>query len=71
MAATSPAPAYAHLRPGTIARTVEAGSVSVMADLDADGRILGVETLDGSDWTQALVTLAMQGRLAVVPAPED
>lgn len=55
---------YTYLMPeGTpVARTVEV-SDSVMVDVDAVGRVIGVEVLDGSDWTGALVTLAMSGKL--------
>lgn len=56
---------YARLRPdGKVTRTVEV-SDSVMVDVDADGRPVGVETLDGSDWTGALPTLAIRGRLRI------
>lgn len=61
---TSPPIAYARLREGTFGRTIEVGS-SVMVDLDGDDRVLGIETLDGSDWRDALVKLAMDGRLTV------
>lgn len=61
--------AYATLRYGKVARTVEV-TESVMVDVDADGRLLGVEVLDGSDWRDALVTLAMRGRLTV-PKADD
>jgi hypothetical protein len=48
-----------------VARTVEA-SPGVLFDLDDQGRILGAETIgDSFDWTGALATLAMSGRLAV------
>ncbi len=62
---SSPA-SYAYLLPeGTpVARTVEV-SDSVMVDVDDQGRPVGVETLDGSDWRSALVTLAMRGRLRI------
>lgn len=56
--------AYTTLRKAEVARTVEV-NVSVMIDVDADSRIIGVETLDGSDWRDALATLAMRGRLAI------
>ena len=55
---------YTHLREGAVARTVEVTG-SIMVDVDANDRILGVETLDGEDWQAALVTLAMTGRLAI------
>lgn len=61
---TSPQIAYAHLRQGKFGRTIEV-SDSVMVDLDSEDRILGIETLDGSDWRDALVKLAMSGRLTV------
>lgn len=56
--------AYATLRKAKVARTVEV-NVSVMIDVDADSLIIGVETLDGSDWRDALTTLAMRGQLAI------
>ena len=55
---------YTHLREGDVTRTAEVTD-SAMVDLDAQDRILGVETLDGEDWRDVLVTLAMSGRLAV------
>jgi uncharacterized protein YuzE len=55
---------YARLREGQIARTVQA-TESLLVDLDGNDRILGVETLNGEDWCDALVNLAMTGRLAV------
>lgn len=56
---------YAYLHPGrTIARTVEVTG-SVMVDVDAEGCLVGVETLDGSDWTAALAALAIRGRLRI------
>jgi len=55
---------YTHLREGAIARTVEVTG-SIMIDVDAEDRILGVETLGGEDWRDALATLAMSGRLTV------
>jgi hypothetical protein len=58
-------PCYARLRAGTPARTVSV-SDDVMADADGAGLVLGIEALDGSDWRDALVTLAMQGRLRLV-----
>jgi hypothetical protein len=58
------APAYARLREGRVARTVEV-SDSVMVDVDDNDLILGVETLGGEDWHGALASLAMAGRLAI------
>jgi uncharacterized protein YuzE len=60
---------YVHLygdgSPGCAARTVEAGP-GMHVDLDACGRVIGVETFgDSLDWAQALVRLAMAGRLTV------
>lgn len=57
---------YVHLLPrGTpVARTVEV-SESVMVDVDDQGRPIGVETLDGSDWQAALAALALRGRLRI------
>jgi hypothetical protein len=36
-------------------------------DAEADRRILGVEVIGDRDWLDGLASLAMQGRLAVVP----
>ena len=57
---------YAYLLPERtrVARTIEV-SESVMVDLDAEGRPVGVENLDGADWSAALVTLAMRGRVRI------
>ena len=56
---------YAYLFPGrAVARTIEVAD-TIMVDVDADGCPVGVETLDGSDWTGALVSLAMRGRLRI------
>lgn len=60
---------YAYLfgdrAPGCAARTVEV-SEDLFVDLDSQDRVIGVETLGKSlDWTQALVKLAMTGRLTV------
>ena len=57
-------PAYARLRGGTSARTIEVTD-SIMVDVDEGDRVIGVETLGGEDWRNALVALAMEGRLAV------
>jgi uncharacterized protein YuzE len=62
MSATGIAPGYAYLREGTVARTLDV-SDNVLVDVDDAGLVLGVETLDGSDWRDALVMLVMQGRL--------
>jgi len=59
---------YGSREPGCARRTVEAGP-DMHVDLDARDRVIGVETLGDLDWTQALVMLAMAGRLAVVPSP--
>ncbi len=64
---TSTGALYARLRQGTVARTV-AVSDSVNVDVDSQGRVLGIELLDGTDWPGVLVTLAMAGRL-VLRAP--
>lgn len=61
-------PAYAHLRSGTVARTVEV-SDDVMIDVDSEDRVLGIETLGGEDWRDALASLAMAGRLAIPCKP--
>ncbi len=58
------APAYVTLRKGTVARTVAVND-SINVDVDADDLILGVETLSGENWQDALVSLAMAGRLAI------
>jgi uncharacterized protein YuzE len=57
---------YVYLLPkGTpFGRTVTVGD-DVMVDVDPDGRPIGVEVLDGADWTAALVTLAMRGRVRI------
>lgn len=63
---TAHEPAYVHLREGKVARTVEVDALSsVMVDVDDQGRLLGVKTLNGSDWVSALATMAMDGRLVV------
>lgn len=62
---TPPQPSYVYLAPElTFARTIEVND-DVMIDIDTEGRIIGVETLDGSDWTDALITLVMNGRLRI------
>ena len=64
------AASYACLREGGIpdggvARTICVGD-SIIVDLDAQDRVIGVETLgEGIDWRDGLVKLAMAGRLAV------
>lgn len=56
---------YAYLFPDrTVARTIEVTD-SVMVDVDDEGRPVGVETLDGSDWQGALVSLALRGRVRI------
>ena len=56
---------YAYLFPDRkVARTIEVTD-SVMVDVDEEGRPVGVETLDGSDWTGALISLALHGRLRI------
>jgi uncharacterized protein YuzE len=57
---------YVYLLPERtpVARTVTV-SDDVMVDVDAEGRPIGVEMLDGGDWTGALATLAMRGRLRI------
>lgn len=58
-------PCYVYLAPSLkFARTVEVTD-DVMVDVDVEGRPIGVETLDGSDWAGALATLAMRGRLRI------
>jgi uncharacterized protein YuzE len=59
---------YAKLREGKVARTVEV-SDSEMVDVDSDGCVLGIEVLGGTDWEGVLVSLAMAGRLKVLPQP--
>ena len=57
---------YARLAEGDVARTVEAPAGSLAhVDVDADGRILGVEVIGSGDWRDALAALAMTGRLRV------
>ena len=66
MANLAAEPQYVTLRKGTVARQVEVDPLSsVILDVDTEGKILGVEVLDGSDWTKALVTMALDGRLVV------
>jgi uncharacterized protein YuzE len=57
---------YVYLLPehGPVARTVTV-SDDVMVDVDPDGRPIGVEVLGGTDWTTALVTLAVRGRVRI------
>lgn len=47
-----------------IVRTVSIGE-DVMFDLDAEGRLVGVEWLGGADWTAGLARAAMTGRLRI------
>lgn len=64
---------YTNLCPGgPIARTVPVGD-SFNFDVDAEGRIVGVETIgDDADWTPALTLLAMEGRVVIrPPGPQD
>lgn len=63
-------PAYERLREGAVARTVTV-SDDVMVDVDEHDLVLGVETLGGSDWRDALADLARAGRLAVISAVEQ
>lgn len=58
---------YATLRQGEHARTVPVTPEvdSAMIDVDAEGRVLGVELLSGTDWEAVLVSLAMDGRLVL------
>lgn len=58
---------YATLADGDIARTVEATG-SIMVDVDAEGKVLGVEVIGKGSWLDGLAALAIQGRLRVVPA---
>jgi uncharacterized protein YuzE len=51
---------------GGVASTVEA-TPSIMVDIDADRRILGVEVIGDGNWVDGLAALAMTGRLAVLP----
>ena len=54
---------YTKLRAGEVTRTISVGD-SVMIDLDAGDRPVGVETLDpAADWRDALATLAMTGQM--------
>jgi len=54
------------IAPGSVARTLEVGP-SANVDVDADGRVLGVEIIGDGEWRDALVTLVMQGRLIATP----
>lgn len=53
---------YTTLRDGKVARTICVGD-SVMIDLDAEDRPVGVETLDLTEWRDAFATLAMAGQM--------
>ena len=54
---------YTTLRAGEVGRTICVGD-SVMIDLDAEDRPIGVEALDqNADWRDALATLAMAGQM--------
>jgi uncharacterized protein YuzE len=57
---------YVHLLPGrtAVARTIEVND-SVMVDVDAEGRPVGIETLGEAGWQDALMTLAMRGRVRI------
>lgn len=57
---------YVYLLPERtpVARTIEVND-SVMVDVDAEGRPVGVETLDDAGWESALVSLAMRGRVRI------
>lgn len=39
--------------------------LTALADVDAEGCVLGVEVLDGGDWRDALAALARSGRLVI------
>ena len=57
---------YVYLLPGrtAVARTIEVND-SVMVDVDAEGRPVGIETLGEAGWQDALMTLAMRGRVRI------
>lgn len=56
---------YTYLLPErAVARTIEVGD-SVMVDLDAEGRPVGIETLGEMDWQHVLYTLALRGRVRI------
>lgn len=57
---------YVYLLPERtpVARTIEV-SDSVMVDVDAEGRPIGVETLGDADWQSALASLAMRGKVRI------
>lgn len=55
---------YVTLRAGEVARTVECGD-SAHVDVDADGRVIGVEVIGGTRWTDVLVGLAAEGKLRI------
>lgn len=57
--------AYARLRHGDIAWTAEAGE-DANVDVDAAGRPLGIEVIGDGDWRDALVRLALEGRVRIM-----
>ena len=62
---------YATLAPGGIpdggvARTIWV-TESILVDVDADGKVLGVEVIGEGNWLDGLAALAMKGRLRVAP----
>lgn len=58
---------YCRLAEGKVDRTAEA-TESILVDVDADGKVLGVEVIGDGNWLDGLAALAMKGRLRVVPA---
>lgn len=57
--------AYARLRSGDVAWTAEAGE-DANVDVDSLGRPLGVEVIGDGDWRDALVQLALEGRVRIM-----
>jgi hypothetical protein len=63
-------PGYVTFRVGVVARTVTVAGERAWADLDAEGRVLGVDLLGGMSWPDALLAMVTSGML-IVPPPGD
>lgn len=55
---------YVYFRDLPVTRTVQVTD-SLLVDLDSNDTITGIETLGDASWQDALVTLAMSGRLTI------